>query len=306
MPSGPAVDVVVSTHRYIPYLHEALGSVQAQTWRNWRLTLVDDGCPDPDALRSAAEAAGGRVVRQERSGLPAARNTGIRSGRGDLIAFLDDDDIWHPEKLERQVHAWLRAPEHVAVYSAGWYMDREGMPLGGGWPARQEPSDRFIGGEVPLPRIVTLLVRRDVCEGMGGFNATFSQSEDNEFILRLVQRGELLAVPEELVGYRRHGGNMSAVRLSEGRAAGERLLKMQIDAAESRRDPRVARLLRQNRTRFRQNAAQESAGAAVAAARAGDWRTSSHEAAWAVCHAPATTLRTVASKAWRSVSPRRR
>jgi glycosyltransferase involved in cell wall biosynthesis len=295
--SEPTVDVVISTNRASPYLREAVGSVLEQSWTGWRLIVVDDGSPTPefllDAVRDVPDAV---VVRQPASGLPAARNHGIRVGTGQLVAFLDDDDVWHPDRLAAQVEAWRAAPRHVAVYSGGWYMDADGTPFGSGWPAAQTPSPLFLSGEVPLPRIVTLLVRRDVCEAMGGFNETFSLAEDNEFILRLAQRGEMLAVEQALVGYRRHAFNMSGISL-EGRLANERLLVMQRAAARANGDRLTARLLGTNLRRLRRTSAPDSLRLMAAAVRARDLGSLGRELAWAGRSAPLPTVAALASRA---------
>ena len=302
--SEPAVDVVISTNRASPYLREAIESVLQQSWTRWRLIVVDDGSPTPEFLLDAVrDVPGALVVRQPPSGLPAARNHGIRVGTGDLVAFLDDDDVWHPERLAAQVEAWRAAPEHVAVYSSGWYMDADGTPFGVGWPARQTSSVRFISGQVPLPRIVTLLVRRDVLDETGGFDETFSLGEDNEFILRLAQHGEMLAVDQALVGYRRHSFNMSGVSL-EGRLANERVVITHRAAARARGDVATARLLRAHLRRLRRTSAPVSVRQMAAAARARDVGALGREVAWAARYAPLSTLTAIVTKLTRALRPR--
>lgn len=304
----PTVDVVIATNRDSPYLAEAVDSVRAQTWTGWRIILVDDGSPSPgvsqEVIAGIEEAL---VVRQEPRGLPAARNVGILRGSGDLVAFLDDDDVWDPQKLERQVRAWQAAPHHVGIYSAGWYMDEDGQPFGDGWGAEQVPSWRFLSGEIPLPRIVTLVVRRDAWVALGGFDETFSMAEDLEFIMRLVQQGELLAVPEPLVGYRRHGFNMSAVGVSaDGPRATERLLRMQIAAAQRRGDATTALLLREHLRRFRRNAAEPLVGGLIASARRRDSRALRDQISWAATSAPIETTGALLSRTSRAVGKRLR
>src|SRR5688572_3702978 len=102
MPQTPLVDVVLCTHRVGEYLEEALDSLLHQTWPRWRLTLVDDGSKEPDRLdRMVDRITDSQVIHQRWLGQAAARNHAIRNSCGDLITFLDDDDVWHPERLER-------------------------------------------------------------------------------------------------------------------------------------------------------------------------------------------------------------
>jgi len=294
--SDPTVDVIIATNRASPFLSEALASVCAQTWTGWRIIIVDDGCSDPAFLRSAVhDIPEARIVRQPPSGLPAARNTGIRASSADLIAFLDDDDVWHPGRLAAQVSAWQAATDRVAVYCGGWYMGPDGTTFGRGWPAVQASSAQFLGGDVPPPRIVTLLVRRTVCESMGGFNETFTLAEDNEFILRLAQEGEMVAVDERLVGYRRHALNMSGAAL-EGRLANERALLLQIESARGRGDETTARLLRNHLRWLRRTAAPASVRHMAAAVRRADATAFARELAWATRSAPIHTLAALAAK----------
>lgn len=302
--SEPTVDVVISTNRASPYLREAIDSVQRQSWTRWRLIVVDDGSADPGFLRDVVgDVPDAIVVRQPPSGLPAARNHGIRIGTGELIAFLDDDDVWHPDRLGAQVEAWQAAPQYVGVYSAGWYMDAEGAPFGVGWPARQARSRLFLSGEVPTPRIVSLLVRRDVCEAIGGFDETFSLAEDNEFILRLAEHGELLAVDRPLVGYRRHTFNMSGNAL-DGRLANERVLLLHRAAARARGDQETACLLDAHLRRLRRTCASDSVGLMAAAVRACDLRALGREVAWAARSAPLSTLAAFATRTTQALRSR--
>ncbi|WP_170175205.1 glycosyltransferase [Georgenia muralis] len=282
------MDVVVATNRNHAYLRESLASVKAQTWPHWRVVVVDDGSPDPSALDLVvAGVPGARVVHQRSGGVSAARNRGLAEGVAPLVAFLDDDDIWRPDRLERQVRAWEAAPHHVAVHSAGWYIDAEGQPFGEGWRARQALSRRYLSGEEPLPRIVTLLVRRDICERVGGFDETLSLAEDNDFTLRLAQVGEFLSLDDALVGYRRHAGNVSAPGALAGRQSTERMLRAQIGRALDREDVAAALLLRENLRRFLKASAVEALHGTAGALRARDARTFAAELRWAGRPAPA-------------------
>lgn len=290
--ANPTVDVVICTNRNSPYLRDAIDSVIAQTWGNWRLIIVDDGSPWPvphHLDRLVETIPGARVIHQEATGLPGARNAGVRAGRGDLVAFLDDDDVWHPERLSRQLGALNGRPESLGVYSGGWYMGSDGMPWGDGWPAIATPSSEFLDGTVALPRIVTLTVRRFAWLLVGGFDERYSLAEDIDFILKLVCAGELVAASGQLVGYRRHELNMTNAPLVDGRRAVESVLRNQIAGANSHGRSLMANELRRYRRAYRKAAAPESVGALIAAARRRDWRTFRRELFWALTRAPIRT-----------------
>ena len=197
------------------------------------------------------------MIHRPHAGVSAARNAGLAAGTGQLVAFLDDDDLWDPRRLEAQVTALRVASEAVGAFCGGYYIDADGRTFGTGWDAEHVERERMIDGSVPAPRIVSLLVTRDTCLRVGGFDESLVLAEDNDFVLRVLQQGPLTAVPEKLVGYRRHGGNASDEALTESRRATDRLLAKQIDAARQRGDAATAALLRSHRQRHHRRAANK-------------------------------------------------
>ncbi len=117
---APLVSIIIPTHiSRPPFLAEALASVIAQDWTNWEVIVVDDGSPDPGALAELVNVDGRiRVVRQDRGGVARARNRGLAHARGDLVAFLDYDDVWYPRHLSTAVEALAAGPGVVAAYTA--------------------------------------------------------------------------------------------------------------------------------------------------------------------------------------------
>lgn len=281
--TAPSVDVIVCTHRDGKYLREALDSVAAQTYTNHRLIVVANGAPDPAAIeREAARVPGSLFVSLAAADLTGARNTGLRAGTGDLVAYLDDDDAWLPERLERQVGAWLRQPEAVGVYSGFRLIDSTGAPLGPGWRVEQVPSASIISGEAVPPFIGTLLVRRDICNSLGGFDPALPYGEDDDFVLRVAQQGELLALPAELMLYRRHAENLTTAGFPIARRrAGTQLIRRQIASAERRGDSETAQLLERKLARYRREVADASAAAIVDSVRRTDLRALGPEVAHA-------------------------
>ena len=100
------ISVIIPTFNRKQLLLEAVESVRRQSFRDWELLVVDDGSTDgTDQVIESLISDGIRCIRQEHSGVSAARNRGIRAARNDWIAFLDSDDYWHKQKLQQQFEA---------------------------------------------------------------------------------------------------------------------------------------------------------------------------------------------------------
>ena len=290
-----------------PFIDAALATVAAQTWPHWRLILVDDGGPDPEALEAAAShLEEARVIHRPHAGVSAARNAGLAAGTGQLVAFLDDDDLWDPRRLGGTGHriaSGFRGGGRLLrrlLHRRGWTHLRDGVD------AEHVARERMIDGSVPAPRIVSLLVTRDTCLRVGGFDESLVLAEDNDFVLRVLQQGPLTAVPEKLVGYRRHGGNASDEVLTESRRATDRLLAKQIDAARRRGDAATAALLRSHRQRHHRRAANKSAAVLWLSLRRRDGRAFVDELSWAIRHTPWFTAAAVVRRTCRVARRRRR
>lgn len=262
------VTVILCTNRRSPYLAETLASLRAQTWTDWELVLVDDGSPVPDELDAAvAELPYARVLHRPASGLAMSRNAGIAAARGGLVAFVDDDDVWHPERLARQVLALRADADAVASHSGGWLMDAAGVELPGGWPPVTASREDLLSGRVDIPRIVTLMVRWETLVTLGGFTVAFELAEDDEFILRLLRHGRSVGVDERLVGYRQHPGQVTGADLDRRQRWSRRAIALQLWAArwsaQGRRQAADLVLLQENLARYRRRVAAASLSEAV-------------------------------------------
>lgn len=223
---SPQVSVIVPAHNVVRYLPGCIASVLAQTWADFELIVVDDGSTDGTAAVVRAQSDPRvRLVSQANRGLAGARNGGIRAARGELLAFLDADDLWHPEKLERHVRH-LRQRPHVGVsYSASALMADDGSDL----QLLQKPKltgirarDVFLrnpvgNGSAPVIRRQALTdIAFAAPNGTAGewwyFDESFRQSEDIECWLRMALTTgwafEGLAQP--LTRYRINAGGLSA------------------------------------------------------------------------------------------------
>ncbi len=212
--SLPLVSVVVPTFDRARLLPRALDSVRGQSFRDWELIVVDDG--SADATRELARRERDPRVRwvgQERSGVSAARNRGIREARGDWLAFLDSDDAWRPSKLERQLEALEHDPQFLACHTDEIWI-RRGVRVN---PRRVH---RKYGGWIyhrclPLCCISpsSILLHRGLPDRIGGFDENFAVCEDYEMWLRLTHRFPVQFVPEPLVvKYGGHADQLSRSR----------------------------------------------------------------------------------------------
>ena len=119
----PTVSIIIPTYNREQLLGRAIKSVLAQTYQDFELIIVDDGSTDnTERLVKSFNSEKTRYIRHRKNkGPAAARNTGIRSAKGDYIAFQDSDDEWMPEKLEKQMRAFTTAPPEVGVVYTSYY-----------------------------------------------------------------------------------------------------------------------------------------------------------------------------------------
>ncbi|MHA7133394.1 glycosyltransferase family 2 protein [Oerskovia turbata] len=204
---SPLVSVVVATNRGGPFLAEALASVAAQTHPHVELLVVDDGSPDPAVIRDLVERNGtGTVLRLDPSGVSAARNAGVARTRGDLLAFLDDDDRWHPDRLRLAVEALVARPDAVVAYCGMRTVDAAGAELVAADQRPARDARDVIRGRtgVMLPN---LMIRRSAFDAVGGFDPAYRQGEDLDLVLAATALGAFVHVDHVLVDYRYHPGN---------------------------------------------------------------------------------------------------
>ncbi|MEB3357229.1 MAG: glycosyltransferase family A protein [Synechococcales bacterium] len=211
MPAPPRISVIIPTYNGDRYLSAALDSVLAQTSPAAEIIVVDDG--STDGTRACLEQYGDRLrcIYQENQGVAIARNRGVEAAQGDVIAFLDQDDLFRPHKLAQQGAALADAPA-IGFVSSGWQiLDAAGSLRSEIRPwqdaSAHDPSTWLIWKPVFLG---AMLFRKAALAAVGGFNPRFQQTSDVELVLRLVMAGwqwRWTQVPT--VGYRQHDSNAS-------------------------------------------------------------------------------------------------
>ena len=222
--SNPLVSVVVPMYNVSEYIKACIDSILEQTFQNFELICVNDGCTD-DTVDKVMQYSDKRVciIHKENGGLSSARNAGIFAARGLYIALLDSDDIWHKQKLSYHVrHLATNATLEVS-YSPSLFIDAKGNDMGiGQFPKLQNITLRDImcrnpigNGSAPVIKRSTLLkhVRINPCLNKEEiFNESLRQSEDIELWLRIALTSPLgfEGIPQPLTYYRVNAEGLSA------------------------------------------------------------------------------------------------
>jgi glycosyltransferase involved in cell wall biosynthesis len=216
------ISVIIPTYNYGRFIAEAIQSVLDQTYPASEIIVVDDG--STDGTRAIVEALGGSVkyIHQPNSGVCAARNRGFRESTGEVIAFLDADDVWGPTKLEKQVLK-LRADPEIGLVHCGIreFEDKtnrtvrlfvKGVEHGA--------AESLLLFEGPLVNVSgsVIITTRKAFETVSGFDTRMKVSEDWDFCYRIARRFKVAFVAEPLVNYRIHSAaaHLNIPNMEEG------------------------------------------------------------------------------------------
>ncbi len=209
----PQVSVVVPTHNRAAMLMRAIDSVLAQTCGDFELIVVDDASSDDTLQRLAAhpDPRLRTLVSATACGAPRARNRGIAASRGRFVAFLDDDDEWLPEKLERQLEMFDRGPPQlglvhggsVVVAAASGRVVHTVVPTPG---LAVRPAD-FLG-EITFTTSV-VMIRRECFDAIGVFDESLAGAQDRDLWIRLAGAYRFDGVPQVLVRRHIHGAQIT-------------------------------------------------------------------------------------------------
>ncbi len=207
----PAVSVIMTVYNGEAYLEPAVASLLDQSFRDFELLVIDNGCTDgsPAILRRFQDPRL-KITRIEHVERTPALNVALGRAKGELVAVQDADDISMPARLERQVDYMRRYPETVLL--ASWY---ETIDETGRMRARREPptehgmlTETFPSGN-PIAHS-TVMYRRAAAEAVGGYPGQYGYAQDFGLYLRLLRHGRVAALPEVLVQLREHAQSLSA------------------------------------------------------------------------------------------------
>lgn len=266
----PTVSVIIPTHNRAALVQQAIASVLAQTYADFECIVVDDGSLDDTRAALQPLIAGARIhyAHQPNAGLSAARNHGLRLARGAYISFLDDDDLYEPQKLARQVEYMTAHPDAMLVHCWFRKFSDQNPDLG------LRKTDWFQGWIYPqmlsywrmLMATPCLMFRRELFDEVGVFDESLRYAEDFDMWRRIARKYPFHLVPESLVRIRQQAVSMSSHKA--GSAVHFRTVLEKAFAEDPQLTPRLkARALAAMYTSVAQNLLGEGGRAEIAAAR---------------------------------------
>lgn len=232
------VSCIINFFNAEKFIEEAIQSVFSQTHQRWELLLIDDGSVD-ESTQIAKDHAQNYPERvhyfehenHQNKGTSASRNLGIKNAKGDYIAFLDADDIWLPNKLQRQVLALEEHPEASMTYGPLYYWYS--------WTGKKEDIDKdyiaeiwnfppntilrfpdylplFVREKILIPPPCSILARKEVLQKIGGFEESFRDLFDDQvFVAKISLEAPILLTHESLDRYRKHPDSCTALISNE-------------------------------------------------------------------------------------------
>ena len=205
------VSVIIPAYNAMRYLPETVDSVMNQTFKDFEIIIVNDGSTDHiETWVTSFEDQRVTLITQPNQGASKARNTGIEHAQGEYLAFLDADDIWYPQKLQKQVNMIEGKPRVGVIYTWISSIDQHGQARG---QIRKNVAEGNVWATLIKHNIVecgsTPLIRRECFEKIGLFDESLSNIEDRDMWLRIACDYEFRVIKEPLVGYRQHSEGKS-------------------------------------------------------------------------------------------------
>jgi glycosyltransferase involved in cell wall biosynthesis len=220
------ISVIIPVYNCERYLAQAIDSVLAQTYSPLEIIVVDDGSTD-DSARVAQSYSEVRYFWQENGGISAARNRGIDAITGDFVAFLDSDDLWSSEKLQRQIEAFAATPDLDVVF--GWVRQFISPDIDDAIKAQlycpPEPMAGYHAG--------AMLVRREALLRVGGFDPQYRTGEFLDWYKRAQEAQLQMQLIDGVVMERRMHGQNHVIQQRKAASDYARVLKAALDRKRS-------------------------------------------------------------------------
>jgi glycosyltransferase involved in cell wall biosynthesis len=206
--SVPIISVIIPTCNRVAYLKKAIDSVYAQTLQQFEIIVVDDGSTDETAAAVKPYDVRLRYFHQPHLGVSAARNHALREASSNYIAFLDDDDLFAPTKLEEFIGYFTAHPDLIFLCSGFSFIDAKGEALARP-PFIPEKTEIALHDIALFTLIHThaVMARRDAILAVGGFGELATLSEDYQLWAKLLIQGKGGAIQKPLSFFRVHAGN---------------------------------------------------------------------------------------------------
>ncbi|MGL4881058.1 MAG: glycosyltransferase family 2 protein [Waterburya sp.] len=208
----PKISVIIPAYNAEKTISRTIESVQKQTFGDFELIIINDGSIDRTAeIVQNIKDLRLKLFSYENGGVSVARNRGIHNASGDYLAFLDADDLWTNDKLEKQLAALEANPEAGVAYSLTSYIDEQDNLLYRCNPVSFEGNvlkqllltNFLINGSNPL-------IRQQAIKSIGKFDPSLKSSEDWDYYLRLAASYPFVSVPKYQILYRKSSTNMSS------------------------------------------------------------------------------------------------
>jgi glycosyltransferase involved in cell wall biosynthesis len=287
----PEVSVIMPVYNGEQFLAESVESVLRQTFKDFELICINDGSTDrsQDIIDSFSDSRLKSIV-QKNAGPPHARNTGIKSSKGNYLAFLDCDDVWLPFSLEKRLNYLSCSNERFMVHSDAILINESGKNLAGSIRTRNGESPfsgkcfrrLFLEGSNMLTSSV--IIKKELFQHIGLFDESFFRAQDYDLWMRISYHYPISFLNEPLVKYRVHSNNISNMTMLGEIHSARALLK----AAEN--VPDIEKLI--GKSDLRSRLYQASFDVGYAALEAGDAETGRHwlGRAWTWGRKPKTFL----------------
>ena len=209
----PTISVVMPAYNAEKTIVQSVNSVLKQSFSDFELLIINDGSTDRtvDLLNDSFQDPRIQAISYENGGLPMARNRGMENASGEFIAFLDSDDMWSSDKLEKQLNALQASDNAGAVYSWTLTMSHDGTQF---HPGKSPTHKGNIYPDLLLSNFIAsgsnIMIRKEVFQKIGGFDVTLKSSEDWDYYLRIAKEYLFAVVEEPQIFYRQSNNSMSS------------------------------------------------------------------------------------------------
>ncbi|MEA5466982.1 glycosyltransferase family 2 protein [Leptothoe sp. PORK10 BA2] len=224
MTSNLLVSIVIPAYNAAKFLSEVIQSVLNQSYQNWELLVIDDGSTDNTAelvSKYSKKDSRVRLISKENGGVSVARNLGAQLAEGELIAFLDSDDLWLPDKISAHVNYMSSHPQVGVSFARVELIETNGKTtnkLTDNITDTLQPQDLFYSN--PTVTTSNLVIRKSVFQALNGFDESMQYNEDIDLLFRLAiqDKWKIKGIDQVLVQYRLHSSGLSStlMKMEEG------------------------------------------------------------------------------------------